>query len=258
MSCDVLRKAFIATEEGFLSLVTKSWLKMPELASAGSCSLVGVIRGGMLYVANLGDSRAVLGCAGKAGRTIEPEQLSTEHNASIEVVREELRTLHPDDADIVVLKHGVWRIKGIIQVSRSIGDVYLKKPEFNKEPLRAKFRLSEPLQRPVLTAEPSISVHKLRPQDEFIIFASDGLWEHLTNEKAVEIVYNHPHEGVAKSLVKAAIQEAAKKREIRYSDLLKVDRGIRRYFHDDISVIVVFLDYDLMSKKTSSRTELPG
>jgi pyruvate dehydrogenase phosphatase len=41
--------------------------------------------------------------------------------------------------------------------------------------------------------------------------------------------------------VKAALQEAAKKREMRYSDLEKIERGIRRHFHDDITVIVVFL-----------------
>ncbi|KAF2617797.1 hypothetical protein F2Q68_00041545 [Brassica cretica] len=28
---------------------------------------------------------------------------------------------------------------------------------------------------------------------------------------------------------------------MRYSDLEKIERGIRRHFHDDITVIVVFL-----------------
>lgn len=41
--------------------------------------------------------------------------------------------------------------------------------------------------------------------------------------------------------MKAAMQEAAKKREMRYSDLKKIDRGVRRHFHDDTTVIVVFL-----------------
>lgn len=46
---------------------------------------------------------------------------------------------------------------------------------------------------------------------------------------------------MARRLVKAALQVAAKKREMRYSDLEKIERGIRRHFHDDITVIVVFL-----------------
>lgn len=52
--------------------------------------------------------------------------------------------------------------------------------------------------------------------------------------------------------MKAALQEAAKKREMRYSDLKKIDRGVRRHFHDDITVIVVFLDSNIVSKATSS------
>lgn len=80
-----------------------------------------------------------------------------------------------------------------MQISRSIGDVYLKKPEFNREPLYTKFRLREPFKRPILSAEPAISVHELQPHDQFLIFASDGLWEHLSNQEAVDIVQSHPH-----------------------------------------------------------------
>lgn len=70
--------------------------------------------------------------------------------------------------------------------------MYLKKAEFNREPLYAKFRLREPFKRPILSSEPSISEHQLQPHDQFIIFASDGLWEHLSNQEAVDIVQNHP------------------------------------------------------------------
>ncbi|KAH9322171.1 hypothetical protein KI387_016810 [Taxus chinensis] len=251
MSADVIRKAFLATEEGFMSVVTRAWPTKPQIAAVGSCCLVGVVCSGVLYVANLGDSRVVMGKLVKATGEVIAMQLSTEHNACIEEIRQELQSLHPDDSHIVVLKHGVWRVKGIIQVSRSIGDVYLKKPEFNREPLYQKFRLPEPLRGPVLTAEPSIYVNKLQQHDQFLIFASDGLWEHLTNQEAVDIVHNHPHGGSARRLVKAALQEAAKKREMRYSDLKKIDRGVRRHFHDDITVIVVFLDHYLISKCSS-------
>lgn len=43
-----------------------------------------------------------------------------------------------------------------------------------------------------MTAEPSILIRKLRPQDLFLIFASDGLWEQLSDEKAVDIVLKSP------------------------------------------------------------------
>lgn len=60
-------------------------------------------------------------------------------------------------------------------------------------------------------------------------------------------------QGIAKRLVKMALQEAAKKREMRYSDLKKIDRGVRRHFHDDITVIVVFLDSNLVSRASSGK-----
>ncbi|CAN1170981.1 hypothetical protein LINPERHAP2_LOCUS29300, partial [Linum perenne] len=45
-------------------------------------------------------------------------KLSDEHNVCHEAVRQKLFSLHPDDPQIVVLKHNVWRFKGIIQVRR--------------------------------------------------------------------------------------------------------------------------------------------
>ncbi|KAJ7953170.1 putative Protein phosphatase 2c [Quillaja saponaria] len=251
MSVDVIRKAYQATEEGFLSIVTKLWPINPQIAAVGSCCLVGVICGRTLYIANLGDSRAVLGRVVKATGEVLAIQLSSEHNVGIESVRQEMHSLHPDDSHIVVLKHNVWRVKGLIQISRSIGDVYLKRAEFNREPLYAKFRLREPFKRPILSSEPSISVRELQPEDQFLIFASDGLWEHLSNQDAVDIVQNHPRSGSARRLVKSALQEAAKKREMRYSDLKKIDRGVRRHFHDDITVIVVFVESNLVSRASS-------
>ncbi|KAM7470943.1 hypothetical protein LguiA_009126 [Lonicera macranthoides] len=254
MSVEVIQKAFQATEEGFLSVVTKQWPMNPQIAAVGSCCLVGVVCSGTLYIANLGDSRAVLGRVVKATGEVLAVQLSAEHNACIESVRQELHSLHPDDSHIVVLKHNVWRVKGLIQISRSIGDVYLKKAEFNREPLYSKFRLRDPIKRPILSADPAISVHQLQPHDQFIIFASDGLWEHFTNQEAVDIVQNNPRNGSARKLVKVALQEAAKKREMRYSDLKKIDRGVRRHFHDDITVIIVFLDSNMVSKASSVKS----
>lgn len=252
MSVEVIQKAFQATEEGFLSVVTEQWPTKPQIAAVGSCCLMGVICNGTLYVANLGDSRAVLGRTVKATGDILAVQLSVEHNVAIESVRQELQSLHPDDSQIVVLKHNVWRVKGIIQVSRSIGDVYLKKAEFNREPLYAKFRLRERIRKPILSSDPSILVHQIQPQDQLVIFASDGLWEHLSNQKAVDIAQTRPHSGSARRLVKAALLEAAKKREMRYSDLKRIDKGIRRHFHDDITVIVIYLDTNLVSSTVTS------
>lgn len=245
MSAKVLKQAFRATEEEFLGIVDKNWRTKPQIASVGSCCLVGAISRNKLYVANLGDSRVVLGTV-KEGKIVA-ERLSQEHNAGNVEIREELKAQHPDDSHIVVLKHGVWRVKGIIQVSRSIGDVYLKKPEYNKEHHFSRTGLPLSLKKPVLSAEPSLHEKKLVPEDRFLIFASDGLWEHMTDQEAVDMVEKGSRNGIARRLVRAALQLAAKKREMSYSDLKKIEPGVRRYFHDDISVVVVYLDHSLMN-----------
>lgn len=124
MSDYVLRQAFLATEDGFLGLVQRKWQTSPQIAAVGSCCLVGAISGQTLYVASLGDSRAVLGSYGRNNGAIQAQQISIEHNASIESIRNELIANHPDDSHIVMLKHGVWRVKGIIQVLPIFKDAF--------------------------------------------------------------------------------------------------------------------------------------
>ncbi|KAI3683774.1 hypothetical protein L1987_84289 [Smallanthus sonchifolius] len=251
MSADAIRNAFLKTEGDFLSLVKDQWCTCPQIASVGTCCLVGVICNGLIYIANAGDSRLVLGRAERGGRRISAIQLSEEHNVNRHHIRDELRSLHPEDPNIVVKKHNVWRVKGLIDVSRSIGDAYLKNPEFNREPLLRKFRLSQPFSKQILSPQPSVSIHEINSQDQFLIFASDGLWEHVSNEEAVNIVHSYPRNGIARRLVKVALRVAAKKREMRYSDLKTIERGVRRHFHDDITVVVVYLSPSLMNVSSS-------
>ncbi|BAF20664.1 probable protein phosphatase 2C 61 [Oryza sativa Japonica Group] len=248
VDADVIRKAFLAADEEYLQLLRWSLPNMSRAAASGSCCLLGAISGDTLYVANAGDSRAVLGRRAAAGQTVA-ERLSTEHNVASEEVRRELAALHPDDGEVVVHARGAWRVKGIIQVARAIGDVYLKTPEFKRDPAVQRLcsaAAAVELARPVVTAEPSIHARKLKAGvDLFVVFASDGLWEHLSDEAAVQLVSkSSTRRGVAARLVQAALGEAARKREVRRGDLRRIERGVRRHFHDDITAVVVFLDLD--------------
>lgn len=118
LSADVIKKAFNATEEEFIHLVKRALPIKPQIASVGSCCLVGAISNDELYVANLGDSRVVLGRKVSKGSKdgVVAERLSNDHNVAYEEVRKEVEALHPSDSPIVVYCRGVWRIKGIIQV----------------------------------------------------------------------------------------------------------------------------------------------
>lgn len=124
LSADVIKRAYLTTEDEFLSLVKKQWDSKPQIASVGSCCLVGIVCSGMLYIANAGDSRVVLGRREKPEKEVKAMQLSAEHNANQESVRQELHSLHPDDPQIVVLKQKAWRVKGIIQVI-SLGFIFM-------------------------------------------------------------------------------------------------------------------------------------
>lgn len=186
LSEDAISKSFEATEEDFINLAKRTWVSKPGMASVGTCCLFGAIADGFLYVANSGDSRAVLGR--KDGGRVVAERLTSDHNVGVEEVRKEVSEMHPDDSHIVIFNQGVWRIKGIIQVSRSIGDMYLKLPELCRDPL---FRMSVcpvPIKRPVMTSKPCVQTRRLAHNDLFLIFASDGLWEQLSDADAVHIV----------------------------------------------------------------------
>ncbi|RAL46695.1 hypothetical protein DM860_004974 [Cuscuta australis] len=216
MSEEVLRRALNAIEEDFMHMVRRSWLRQPKMVSVGSCCLVGAISNGVLYVANIGDSRAVLGW--RAAHGVVAQRVSTEHNVGVE------------------------------EVSRSIGDMYLKKPEMSRDPLLVQYGCPIPLRRAVMSAEPSIVTRKLRPEDLFLIFASDGLWEQISDQEAVEIVLKNPRRGIAKRLARAAVSEAAKKREMKSQDIRRIEKGTRRCYHDDITVVVVYLDHSQSSQ----------
>lgn len=244
MSEEVLGNSFAKVEAEFLAYVKRLGEIKPAVTVTGSCCLVGVFCKNTLYIANLGDSRAVAGTLDKK-KKIVAEQLTQDHNASREEIRQELKSMHPDDPEIVVFKNGAWRIKGITQISRAIGDGYMKKQEFAVDSKFGKFQLPGRLSKPILSAEPSISTRVLSHQDKFFIFASDGLWEHLTNQAAVEIVHRNPRPGVAKRLIIAALLEFIKVTKIEYTDFVQMGKGNRRSFHDDITVVVVFIDNEL-------------
>lgn len=56
-------------------------------------------------------------------------------------------------------------------------------------------------------------------------------------------------------MVRAALDEAAKKREMRYNDLKRIEKGIRRHFHDDITVIVIYLDHHRQGLSTKLKRD---
>ncbi|XP_068640402.1 probable protein phosphatase 2C 68 [Aristolochia californica] len=122
----------------------------------GSTAVVAVVSPDSLVVANCGDSRAVLS---RGGRAIP---LSDDHKPDRP---DELARIEAAGGHVIYLNGA--RVQGILAMSRALGDKYLK---------------------PYVISEPEVNITERTPDDEFIILASDGLWDVLSNELACNVV----------------------------------------------------------------------
>ena len=193
-----ITRAFLDLDEDIMQVATRAIEGARLLADAlaevvpaysGSCALVSYYNEASreLKVACTGDSRAVLGRRNNAGQW-EAIPLSfdqTGFNKS-EVARLEVE--HPNEPDMI--KQG--RLLGLA-LTRAFGDGRWKWPRDIQEKAQERFfgpETREPLLTPpYLTAEPVITTALIDPdKGDFLIMASDGLWDCLTNEQAVDLV----------------------------------------------------------------------
>lgn len=94
------------------------------------------------------------------------------------------------------------RVNGILAVSRAIGDVEYKALK--------EVAWGMPLAADLVTAEPEVLPLPLTEQDEFVLLGSDGLWDGMLYQEAVDAVHAWRRErgtiaGVAESLVQLSI-----------------------------------------------------
>ncbi|XP_078427618.1 putative protein phosphatase 2C 68 [Wolffia australiana] len=122
----------------------------------GSTAVVAVVHRHRIFVANCGDSRAVLS---RAGRAIP---LSSDHKPDR---ADEMARIEAAGGRVIYVNGA--RVLGILAMSRAIGDKYLK---------------------PIVISEPEIKACERTREDEFLIIASDGIWDVLSNDLACDIV----------------------------------------------------------------------
>ncbi|KAF2417658.1 protein serine/threonine phosphatase 2C [Tothia fuscella] len=159
-------------------------------ALSGSCALLSFYdsRSKELKVACTGDSRAVLGRRGGSGKWIATP-LSIDQTGGNEEEAARMRREHPGEPDVV--RNG--RVLGGLEPSRAFGDASYKWPLEIQDKLKKGFfgRTPSKLLRtpPYVTAEPVITTTKVQPENgDFVVMATDGLWEMLTNEEVVGLV----------------------------------------------------------------------
>ncbi|KAF2153787.1 protein serine/threonine phosphatase 2C [Myriangium duriaei CBS 260.36] len=161
-------------------------------AFAGSCALLSLYdpTTRSLHVACTGDSRAVLGRRVEDGKW-EAIALSVDQTGSNEAEVARINNEHPSETEIA--KGG--RVLGIM-VSRAFGDSRWRYPLEVQEDLMRRFygpALLTPRYDvrtpPYLTAEPVVTTTKIEAgRPSFLIMASDGLWDMLSNQEAVDMV----------------------------------------------------------------------
>lgn len=198
---------------------------------SGTTALAAVLSGHRLTVAHVGDSRAVLATRQSAGGPVVARQLTTDHTPRVEAER-----------DRVVKAGGV-----ILTVDQIDGvkdkDIQAWGPEFGNDgdpprvwapnadwPGTAFTRsLGDRVAKTLgVICVPDITTVDVDPSTmPFVILASDGVWEFISPQQAVEIVAGvaDPHEAVEK-LVETAYQ----------SWMANEPRS------DDITAVIVYFD----------------
>ncbi|KAL3498671.1 hypothetical protein ACH5RR_041403 [Cinchona calisaya] len=189
----------------------KAGLEPVAPETVGSTAVVALVCSSHIIVANCGDSRAVL------YRGKESMALSVDHkpNREDEYARIEA-------AGGKVIQWNGHRVFGVLAMSRSIGDRYLK---------------------PWIIPDPEVMFIPRTKDDECLILASDGLWDVMTNEEVCDmarkrILMWHKKNGTTLPLgergegIDPAAQAAAE---------CLSNRAIQKGSKDNITVIVVDL-----------------
>lgn len=249
------------------SLQVAASLLLPALS--GSCALLTSYsaKSKSLQVACTGDSRAVLGECTPDG-SWEAIPLSRDQTGMNPDEASRLEVEHPGEE---VLRNN--RILGRLMPSRAFGDARYKWSQEVSERLHREYFSASPIPvktPPYVTAVPEIESITVNPKKHrFLIMASDGLWDTMSSEQAVQLVGEWADTVLGKttneknttqdekqswSLFKKTskvIDDNAATHLIRHSlggsdqrisALLTLTYPISRRYRDDITVTVIFFD----------------
>mmetsp|Transcript_21604 Transcript_21604/g.31432 ORF Transcript_21604/g.31432 Transcript_21604/m.31432 type:complete len:643 (+) Transcript_21604:237-2165(+) len=166
-----LNKAIQRTNEQFLEVAGR--LRLND----GSTAVCVILRGLTMTISNVGDSRACLITARK-GIT-----LTEDHKPSSPTEHRRIASF----GGMVTYNTGIARVAGVLAVSRAFGNYGI---------------------RSLIRADPDITQRELKSDDDFLILASDGLWDVFRANEVADICYTLQKHGVrriADQLVQLAL-----------------------------------------------------
>ncbi|GJY46333.1 probable protein phosphatase 2C 72 [Tanacetum coccineum] len=196
-----------------------------DCSCSGTTAVIIIKQGEDLVIANLGDSRAVLGTLAENG--ITPVQLTVDLKPSVPSEADRIRK---SNGRVMALREEphidrVWlphHDSPGLAMSRAFGDFVLKSHG--------------------IIAVPNVSYHRLTPSDQFLVLASDGVWDVLSNNTVASIVWGaESEESAAKAIIVAAI--AAWKQKFPSSK------------RDDCSAVCLFLQNKPLQDLYTTPTE---
>ena len=187
-----------------------------DISFSGSTLVALLVRGNTVVCANIGDSRVVLGRKTENWQALD---LSKDHKPELPAERSRILDsngrVEPyyDSEGEAMGPFRVWlkdhNIPGLA-MSRSLGDSVAAMAG--------------------VVSEPEVSAFTLSVCDKFLILASDGIWEFISSQTAVEIVQSAWESGHTEVCCEVLVKEALQ----RWKQL---DDTV-----DDITVIVIFLN----------------
>ncbi|XP_012888130.1 PREDICTED: probable protein phosphatase 1N [Dipodomys ordii] len=169
---EALRRAFLSADERLREL----W---PRGDPGGSTALALLVSPRFLYLAHCGDSRAVLSRAGTVA-------FSTEDH----------RPFRPRERERIYDAGGTIRrrrVEGSLAVSRALGDFAYKEAP------------GRPPELQLVSAEPEVSALARRAEDEFVLLASDGVWDAMSGAALAGLVSSRLRLGLAPELLCAQL-----------------------------------------------------
>lgn len=259
-----------------------------QIGLSGACACTVHLDGTHVHVANVGDCRAVLGSVDRETGAWKATPLSTDHNVDSESETKRVKSEHPANEYGNLFKNA--RLLGQLIPLRAFGDLRFKWGIKELKDLAATLsgRLGHSIipayyhTPPYLNAKPEVTTYNLHHNDRFIILASDGLWESMSNEKAVEIVGDHlvgmamRHRFVRENYgtlsigeINSVLRDRKKGMAYRTSDvngathlirhalgydhrkvseMLTLPTGLSRFYRDDITVEIIYLDSAYLEK----------
>lgn len=171
-----LKRSFHQTNEHFLKVAEK--MKYHD----GSTGICAVVRDSKVLVANVGDCRCLIISGGR------PIQMSIDQKPTNPEEQKRIVALGGQ----VVYCMGVARVNRVLAVSRAFGNRTL---------------------RTVIRPDAEMMQRELTKDDDYIVMASDGLWDVLKNKDVCDMCYspfaqNNP-QAIADELVQSALMRGS-------------------------------------------------